>query len=339
MIRSCALLCVTAALVWGLDDAVAALPKLAKPQPSPTAALIGVVTLGQGVGRINDSAVVLDGVVQLDQGPLDGLELFACLNTGKTHESVVRLDSNVGQLVKAACIATLGLPDGIGGEEGSGAPARGVPVRLTVRWTNEDGGEVAVDASSLVRDRISDQAYPALPFIYVGSHFATYTETGEDGQPRKREVFVLDVNRTLATNYDFADALLGSPFPYAADDTRFEVNSRICPPVGTKVRLVISHATMPLTLGMDEQGRLTDANGAMLDDHQLASALVAAYGAGATPGLRALAVHVPPAVERSKDRLARSRILALAAQAKTWVVPVFVPVTPGGSSTSSTTGQ
>jgi len=318
------ILCCVAILAWGVDDPVAALPALAKPTPQVAQALSEVVALGPGVGRIR--AVVLDGVIQLDQGPLDGLEVFACLNTGKTHESILRLDTNQGQLVKAACIEVMGLPDGVGAIEGSGLPARGVPVRLTVRWQDDQGRELVIDASSLVRDRISDQAYPALPFVYVGSQFATYTETGEDGKPRKREVFVLDVNRTLATNNDFADALLGSPFPDAATNMRFEVNSRICPPAGTRVRLVIAHTTLPLCLGMDEQGRLLDGTGAILDDATLGAALAGTYGEGRSPELRAVAVKVQPGLERSKDRLARSRILALAAQVKAWAVPIFVPL-------------
>ena len=324
MLRLTTLVCAMS-LAWAADDAVAALPKLDRPRAVLATPLPEILALGPGVGRVRDQAVVLDGVIQVDQGPLDGLELLSCLNTGKTHESIVRLDTNLGQLVKAACIEALGLNDGIGGQEGSGLPARGTPVRVSVRWLGDDGREMVVDASSLIRDRVSDQAYPALPYVYVGSHFASYSETGEDGQPRRREVFVLDVNRTVAANYDFADALLGSPFPVASDDQRFEVNSHLCPSAGTRVRLVIAHATLPLTLGMDEQGRLTAADGTLLDDAQLISALAATYGPGTTPELRALAVRVPAAVDRNKDRLARSRILACAAQAKAWVVPMFVP--------------
>lgn len=303
-------------------DPLPALPAPPRLRPAAVEEADGA-ELAPGIRRVRGRHVALDGTIIIDQGPVDGLEVLACLKDGKVHESLIRLDTTIGQLVKAACIESLGLTaDGLPAEEGSGLPARGVPVALEVQWKGEQGW-LGVAASALVRDRVTDAPYPALPFVWTGSRFLTLRGTGADGQPAVRQQFMLDNTKSVAVNFDEPDALLASPFPGSVNDTRFETNSSICPPAGTRVRLVIRRCELPLTLALDGAGALR-LDGAALDDAALTARLAAVYGPGASPALRALAVQVERTGDRRQDATARTRLLAAAAQAKAWVVPVFV---------------
>ena len=294
-------------------DALSLLPVQPKPVVGPAAALGTLEELAPGVRIARGSAVVLDGVLNMDQGPVDGLEVLACLKDGKAHEALVKLDTTQGQLVKAACIAALGLADGQTSDETSGIPARGTPVTLTIRWQGT-AGEVQVAASSLVRDREVDQPYPALPWTYTGSRFESVFQNGPDGKPQKRDVFMLDSTRSIAVNFDEPDALIASPFPGASLDRRFEAYSAICPPAGTRIQLVIGKADLSVDLQLAADGSLSVEGEAL-------GTLLAGLAARQ---LKAVTVQVATATERKHDVAARARILAAAAAAKVWLVPVFV---------------
>jgi hypothetical protein len=306
-------------------------PLLAMPAP-PKAAWVAApeLKLGDqvvpGVRMQRGERVTLDCVLNMDKGPADGLEVLACLRDGKTHEAVLRVDATLdGKWIKFACIAALGLPEG--GQptaEGSGEPARGVPVRVRALWQDDDGSKKIVDASCLIRDRDMDKAYPPLPWVYTGSRMMRVEEVGPDGKKRAHEMFMLDNTRSVAVTYDEPDALLASPFPGAREDGRFEVNSALAPPPGAKVELLIEAAELPLTFDEDERGTLKLGD-EVLDDEHLRAQLAKAFPADTPPDrLRAVGVRVARAVERQVDVAVRGRILAAGGAAKVWVVPVFI---------------
>lgn len=306
-------------------DPLAALPALPRPAPAPMPEPAGGDTVVEGVRTLPDR-VLLDGTLNMDKGPADGLEVLACLRDGKTHESLVRLDTTQGRYVKFACISALKLDDGQWTEESSTLPARGTPLRVRLHWRDDEGAWQAIDASSLVRDRAIDRAYPALPWVYTGSRITVVAETGPDGKPRQRERFMLDNTRSVAVIFDEPDALIASPFPSAGLDARFEVNSAIAPPAGGRVVISLERAELPLTLDADATGKLS-ATGSPLDDAALAAALTAAYPADAPAGfLRAVGIRIPATAERTVDAAIRGRLLAAAAAAKAWAVPLFIPV-------------
>ncbi len=305
-------------------DPMRLMPVLPKPLPLPAEALGALEELAPGVHIARGAWVVLDGVLVIDKGPTDGLEVLACLKEGKNHETLVRLDTTQGQLVKAACIAALGLPDGQPANEGSGIPARGQPVSVSIRW--QDGAKsLAMPASTLVRDRVVDRPFPTLAWPYVGSRFEKILTNGPDGRPQQREVFMLDSTRTVVANFDEPDALIASAFPVAVNDQRFETYSASCPPAGTVVQVVIGLATLPLTLSLTAEGTLSTQHGVALDDESLIKALAAVYGTTPAPTLHSVGVEVAPTTDRQHDVHARERILAASAAAKLWVSPLFVP--------------
>ncbi|HEX3132640.1 MAG TPA: YdjY domain-containing protein [Planctomycetota bacterium] len=315
--------------LWAGDapDPLLALPDLPKIKPTAIAAPSALKEFAPGVLVAIGETVALTGTIIIDQGPVDGMEVLACLATGKTHESLLRLDAANGQLVKAAFIAALGLTDGLTAPEATGHPGRGTPLRVVVEWESLDapGTWHAVDASCLIRDRTTDKAYPALPFTYTGSRFQVVDETAPDGRPVRQERFMLDNTKSVVGIVDEPDALIASFSPGAGTDKHFEANSAICPPAGTKARLVFSKTTLPLTVVMDASGGLhADGGGAALDDPALDALLAKHYGTGSTPALRAVGVQVDAATPRDHDITARLRILAAAARAKAWVVPVYL---------------
>jgi hypothetical protein len=199
-------LCLLFATLLGaadVPDPLLALPALPKFQTDRAPALPALTAVAPGIATTTD-AVVLDGVTLFDQGPADGMEVVACLDGGKAHESLLRLLTGNGQLVKFAVIRVLGFDDGVGAPESSGIPARGFPVRLQLRFPDPDDSaqQVIVDVSSLVRDRTIDHAYPPLPFVYTGSRLQTLTETANDGKPVNRERFMLDTTKSVVVSFD-----------------------------------------------------------------------------------------------------------------------------------------
>lgn len=311
--------------VDGPPAAVAALPVLAKPRAVEAKPLPALTTMAPGIHIAADQrVVVLDGRIQMDQGPVDGLEVVACLNGGKSHETCITLDTAAAELVKAAFIAALGVADGASPMQGVRQPARGTPLRVVARWQDPDQPDRAleVDASCLVRDRLIDRPYPPLPFVFTGSRFLPISVPGPDGQPVQRQQFMLASTRTLVAAYDEPDALMAAPFPDSWRDHHFEVHSGIAPPAGTAVRLVISRAELPLNLMVGDGG--LSVEGRTLDDAALAALLVKHYGAGASPALRAVGMVVTSAQPAEQDEHLRARLLAVAASAQVWVVPVFM---------------
>ena len=312
-------------------DPIALLPALVRTEPEvrkePPVDEAAAMTLAPGIRVVVGRMVALAGVMQMDQGPTDGLEVVACLRDGKTHETMVRLDTDAAAVVKAAVLAALGPQDGQPTAEGSGMPARGVPMRVRVHWQEDDGMWRSTDASTLVRDRVVDRPYPPLPYIYTGSHERVVQEAGPDGAPVRRTRFMLENSKTVVGNYDEPDMLLASPFPGSIRDDRFEIHSALAPFVRTRVVVTIEAAALPLILRADGEV-LQDPEGRVLGEDLLEALLARVYGAGATPGLRAVGVVVAPQAAREIDVRIRERILAAAARARAWVVPVFTISVP-----------
>ena len=313
------------------------LPELPEPRPQPSEQLAGDVNMLEGMVAITPGQrVVLHGISQFDQGPTDGLEVLACLEGGKNHESFARLLTGNAELTKAAFIAGLGLDqEGQPAPEMGAIPARGIPLAVDVVWQPDPllkpDDWVRAPASCLVRDRLTDRPWPALPFVYTGSRFLVTNQTvpGMDGV-QKIERFMLGVTLSLAVNFDEPDALLASPFPTAAQDNLFEVNSKISPPVGSKVSFVFTRAVLPVELELNPQGALSK-DGVRLDDAALGELLAAQFGVEVDPepALRAIAIRAPftGAYAVSDDRVVetRARILRLAGEHAAWVVPLFTP--------------
>lgn len=298
-------------------------------EPREHAALAGDTPMAEGVSITPGRRVVLTGKTLFDQGPTDGLEVVCCLQGGKNHESLGLLTTGNAQLVKAAFIAALAVEgDGKPAHEMSAVPARGVPLLIEAVWRPDPllASErwVRAPVSALVRNRITDRAFPTLPYVFTGSRFHSYTQTVPGTGERKRvRRFMLGVTLSVAVNFDEPDTLLASPFPLAAQDDAFEVNSAIAPPVGSPISFVFTRIEMPLVLDLDPAGVLRDLDGAALDDPALQERLAAVFAADAAVTCRAVQVRAPAAVDDATVVACRERIMAAAVAAEVWAVPVF----------------
>jgi hypothetical protein len=275
-----------------------------------------------------DKAVEVHGKSVFQSGPADGLEVLLALQGGKNHEAFAWTPTGNAELLKTAFLLALALEDGQVADEERGVPARGTPLRVVVRWQPDvlmfPDRWVEVDASELVFNRGFNRGYPALPYIYTGSHLQMIPVHGDDGKVARKEHFMLNNSKSIAVNYDEPDALLASPFPEAGRDMMFEVYGRIAPRAGTKVQFAFSRAELPLTLTANESGELSlTGQDTVLEVDAIASLLRKHYHRDAKPELFAVAVQVPPQAPRALDEGLRIRLLKAAVQAESWVVPVF----------------
>lgn len=288
--------------------------------------------LGPGLA-FDEGRLLIQGVQVFDQGPPDGLEVLMTMPGGKNHETLLRLEADQGRTIAAGFLAALDLPEqGQGPPEFSAIPARGWPVQLRLFWQPdlllEPDRWVWAHASTLVRDRDADRAYPALPYVWTGSRILAIDQSLPDGRVVTTKRLMLEVTRSVAVNFDEPDALLASPFPLASADFLLEVNSRLAPPPDTAVTVVAERAELALTLRLDEAGVLSRADGPALDPAALAELLAQLFGDPQQPELRAYAVEVDPAISRRVDVQARRQLLEAAVQAEVYAVPIFVPAVP-----------
>ncbi|TVR11807.1 MAG: hypothetical protein EA401_10320 [Planctomycetota bacterium] len=271
-------------------------------------------------------AVRLHAQSIFDSGPDDGLEVMFCLQGGKNHEAIGWIPTTNAQMVKSAFILALDLEDGVGSYEDSGIPVRGTPVQMLIRWQPDrlldPDRWVEVDASQMVRSRGTDHAYPPVPYMYTGSRIYRTMGTNREGKPVELERFMLEVTKSVAVNYDEPDALLGSPFPTAARDVLFEMNSAIAPPPRTPMLVYFRRVELPLTLRSDAENGLWYKD-EKVDDEALQQLLQRYYGGETPPNQYAVALARPKDVPREEDLPLRERLLEAAVAAEVWVVPVF----------------
>ncbi|MFW5829321.1 MAG: hypothetical protein ACOCXA_03580 [Planctomycetota bacterium] len=289
-----------------------------------------LLEFADGMRVLDSSALVLRGTVLFAEGPTDGLEVIACLRGGKNHESLMVLHSGNATAVKAGMLAYVGVTgDGAPVGEASGQLPRGTPVRLRLRWCPdpllEPDSLVEADVSTLVRNRIIDNGYPPLPYIYIGSRMERMPVTTPEGERRTITRFMLDVTKSVVVNFNEPDALIAAPYPMAMWDHVFEVNTGNNPPFeDVEADLIISRAELPVSLRMGPAGELYDADDVLVDDARLAQLLRSHFLAPEPDALHAIGVHTDPSLPRALDHQVEQRVLRLAARERVWAIPVFV---------------
>ena len=262
--------------------------------------------------------IILSGTTLVAEGHRADLKSWRTFQVGKNHESVMLLTANDPLAIRTAFVGFLGLQrDGQPAPQDRGLPARGWPVSVTARWQPDAQLDpdkwVETPLSSLVRNRLTDKVYPALPYVYTGSRFI---------QTSHGVVLGMAQTKSLIVNYDEADTLLASPFPMAVHDYVFEVNSAHAPLTDTPIEYVFKRAELPLTITQSASGALFH-DGAELTDEQIGELLSTHYSTEAAPNLYAVGIAVRAEDNREIDEQTRSRILKIAASAGIWVVPVF----------------
>ncbi|MHC5037557.1 MAG: YdjY domain-containing protein [Planctomycetota bacterium] len=185
------------------------------------------------------------------------IELFACAEGGKAHESVLVLDCRPSNLNLA--MKLLGLKDGgqvkvvrkvIVQKDGKeveekrevleengpnflGDPRRpeGDRVIVTVRWGKGEKKK-EVRAEDMIYERVRKRSMPRAGWIYTGSRFVKNPRT-------HREEIIADHSKTLMTTWHDPDSLLDNPLPDGGDDEVYFANPDVVPARGTPIVMEI----------------------------------------------------------------------------------------------------
>ena len=172
--------------------------------------------------------VVVDGVVCLREGQL---EMFACPQDTKEHESIVSVNSKA-RYVHAALLAVgsrVGHPVKF---EPKYEPATGTVVDIAVLWRDKENQKQVMRAQDWVQSIRGKKVLP-YPWVFGGSGFWTDQISGERHYYGDGGDFICVSN--------FPSAMLDLPVEssQANSSLTFIANTENIPPTGTKVRLVL----------------------------------------------------------------------------------------------------
>ncbi|MBI3096879.1 MAG: hypothetical protein HYY93_01335 [Planctomycetes bacterium] len=191
--------------------------------------------------------VTLQGRVSIQAGLI---EVFACTEGGKDHESIVVVAYPPQELQLALIL--LGLKEGTEGPRGLGDPTKPTGDRAVceIEWTR-DGKVERHWAEDCVRNGRERAAMPRVGWVYTGSEF--HNEIDPDtGKPTGRTVYAANRQKTLIATLHDPTALLDNPLYDGGDDGVYFAEERVLPTPGTPVRILIRPATAEETKAMLE---------------------------------------------------------------------------------------
>jgi hypothetical protein len=172
------------------------------------------------------------GEVNMNEG--GPIELLACTERGKVHESVFILDLKPLDLQVALLLLDMQLGRNPACEYSEDDPDRlkepGTQATLFVEWeaTGADGGPERrrERAERFLYNVEEGRPLGDVGWVFLGSQMVA----GRLGA---------EVGGTLVSTYRDPLAILELAHPTVNDDIWYETNKELCPPIGTKVELVI----------------------------------------------------------------------------------------------------
>lgn len=190
--------------------------------------------LGQSLWFDRDGRrAILRARVVLREGVLEHL---MCKKGTKEHEAILATDAPP-QKIHAALLLTGANVGGPVEFVPKFKPPSGSPIAITLRW-RQDGKIQEADARQWVRDE-KTKAPLAIDWVFAGS--VLY----EDRITRK-PAYAADEG-DLITVANFASAILDLPIASSANDAdrMFTANTRVIPPLGTEVFLIMGPRAKP----------------------------------------------------------------------------------------------
>jgi hypothetical protein len=172
--------------------------------------------------------VVVDGEVAVREG---FLEMFACPQGTKEHESVVAVYSKA-YVVHTGLLAVGAVPGKPVQFDPEYRRAEGPIVDIYILWRDAKGEKHSVKAQEWVRNT-KTQKEMEQDWVFAGSGFWTDEETG-------KKLYYAEQGDLICVS-NFATAMLDVPIEssQSADQLLFEAFTERLPPKGTKVRLVL----------------------------------------------------------------------------------------------------
>jgi hypothetical protein len=185
-----------------------------------------VYKIGNLVVDGNTREVTMPGWINMSEGLV---ELLACAPGGKVHESVVVVDVEPFHLQIALLL--LGLEGGESiSHQGDPATPEGDPVEIVIEWADPESGETKrVRGEDFIYNVKADRPMIHTHWVFTGSRVV-------DG------IFVAQMEKSLVTTYHDPYTIIDNPLPTGGDDTYYEANRFLVPPVGTKVTFLVRPA-------------------------------------------------------------------------------------------------
>lgn len=184
------------------------------------------------------TGVVVPGTILVTRGLV---ELFGCGQSGKEHETVLRLECDAQSLDLALTSAgfTRGrLPTALGIEDAG----QGSRVIILVQWTDKNGRVVTHRSEDLVVSVRRNAPMPRVGWTYVAQWAEVQDPTHPKGE-KTHKVLAAANSRSFVTTFRDRTALLDNPLEEAVDDTLFAANYMLLPPSGTPVRVIFRPPT------------------------------------------------------------------------------------------------
>jgi hypothetical protein len=205
-----------------------------KPTDSPVEAEDeNIVTLrGGGKFYVEEKRIEIPGEILMARGLI---ELFACSEGGKDHESIMRLDVLAEDLNLALIMMELEPgtpPESL--EEAKASDGDRVIIEVKIEGENPK----TLRAEELIWNKAYDEPMEQVGFVYVGSAFIDEIDI-DTGKPTGRRIFLASQNKSLITTYRDHTTLLDNPLPWGANDNLYYVNEEVIPEIGTKITAII----------------------------------------------------------------------------------------------------
>jgi hypothetical protein len=237
--KTCLIIRALAAIALAAASGVAAScdEPATKPQSAASAPNAAEVT-PEGLTKISQTgdiwldtrrkAVVVDGQVCLREGQL---EMFACPQGSKEHESVVSLHCRAEE-VHAGLLAAGGKPGKPVSFDPEYRAASGQTIDIYVLWKDAAGAKHQARAQEWVKDSKTGQAMTH-DWVFAGSGFWKDPDTGQEHYKANSGDLI------CVSNFPTATLDLPIESSQANDNLLFSAFTERVPPRGTKVRLVL----------------------------------------------------------------------------------------------------
>ncbi len=197
------------------------MPDAAAPSRAPIEKIAeGKFRIGNAILEKTSATLRIPARVNMNKGMI---ELVACASGGKLHESIFLAHIEPYHLHLALLLMGL-KPKGGVQFQGDATTPEGDRVVVFVEYQN-----TRRRVEDYIWDLQAKQPMERTEWVFAGSKFIN----GEYGA---------QLTRTLMTTYHDPYTIIDNPLPTGADDEVYEVNTRLVPPVGTTVTLVIQPA-------------------------------------------------------------------------------------------------
>jgi len=186
---------------------------------------------GEGIVAVDEVRVDLDegtfefvAEVVLREGVV---ELVACARGTKEHESIFAVDV-LGRYVHAAALLLGAEPGRAVDFQGDREPPTGTTVTFEVEF-REGGKTRRLGAHKLVRNVVTGKPMEQNRWVFVGS---------SEVATRQGRRYLAELTGALVVTYNDPSAVFDNPSPHGWDDTVYEANTELIPPIGTSVKLI-----------------------------------------------------------------------------------------------------